>query len=148
MRLRYNYSSETRSKLTLMSQEEYREDQPARTRMSNDISAGPVHISFTGKTPFPARANQNITVPVKVNNIGDGEIEDEKVTLEVRTEGGTTLYNCQGPAQVFDGQRTFNCRLDTSSFNPSPEQTVTIIASADYTYVEDTSTSVRVVGAG
>jgi hypothetical protein len=157
LRLRYNYEAETRSKLTLMSREEYRQNQPARTRMQNDVSAGPLQLSFTGKTPFPVRDNQQITVPVKVNNVGDGDIEDETIRLLVETEGGEVLEECHATAsggyvgkemQVFDGQRTFNCRLNTSSFNPNPEQTVTIIATANYNYVEDTSTSVRVVGAG
>lgn len=149
LRVEYEYESRTRSRMTLMSEDQFRQNRDARAPMSNTIRAGPVQIRFTGLTPFPDRDSQ-LNIPVQVTNVGDGQIKDEQITLTVQTENdGIQLGNCDTVSgTVFDGQRTFNCILDTSNdaFEPAPEETVTLIATAEYTYVEDDTTSVRVIG--
>lgn len=146
LRTTYEYSSETRSELTVMETDLYRsEGRAQRQVMSNTIRGAPVRIRFTGNTPFPERGD-TISVPIRVSNVGDGSIQNDQITLTVEAEGIGTAGDCdERDVTLYQGDREFTCSVPVGSL-AGPQKDVTVIATASYTYVEDDTTRVTVIG--
>jgi len=155
----YAYSTTARSTITLMDEQTYRENSNTRTQMQTSTTAGPVRVSFKGNTPYPDR-DSTVSIPVQVTDVGDGRLaEDDQGTpvitsLEVTVEGeDVTILDRSGSIKIYEGSRQFFAEVDTSQssngdqvFDPSPESSYTLIARANYTYVEQDQTQVTVIG--
>lgn len=155
----YTYSTEARSSITLMDEQTYRENQNSRTQMQSSTTAGPVRISFKGNTPYPDR-DSTVSIPIQVTDVGDGRLAEDAqgtpviTSLEVTVEGeDVTLLDRSGSIKIYEGSRQFFAELDTSQssngnqvFDPSPQSSYTLIAKANYTYVEQDQTDVTVIG--
>lgn len=146
LRTTYGYESETRSSLTVMETDLYRsEGRSQRQKMSNTVRGAPVRIRFTGDTPFPERGD-SISVPIRVSNVGDGSIQNDQITLTVRAEGIGAASDCDTrDVSLYQGDREFTCSVPVGSLT-GPQKDVTVIATASYTYVEDDTTRVTVIG--
>lgn len=152
LRTQYQYSGQSRATLTLIDGDEFRERDTARSFMRNNKQAGPVQIEFRGETPFPDDRDQ-INIPIRVSNVGPGTIVDDTIDgIDVTFEGRSNdpiSSDCQKTDwEVFDGQREFNCQVDTgaSGMDASPELTLTMMANVTYDYRVDRQTNVRVLG--
>lgn len=155
----YTYSTEARSSITLMDEQTYRENQNSRTQMQTDTTAGPIRISFKGNTPYPDR-DSSVSIPLQITDVGDGRLaEDDQGTpvitdLTVEVEGeDVTLLDRSDSIKIYEGSRQFYAELNTGQesngnqiFDPSPESSYTLIARANYTYVEQDQTQVTVIG--
>lgn len=154
LRTHYDYAASSRTSLTVMAEDEYREDSTSRTQVDTEVNAGPVHLRFDVRTPIPA--GRSVNIPVQVTNVGDGEIADGEdsdentvdnaVSVTISRENGDEVCST-GTETVYEGSRTFNCQFDTSDIlSGAPQTSVTLVADADFSYVEDDRTSVTVLG--
>ncbi|MFB6265587.1 MAG: hypothetical protein ABEI07_00710 [Candidatus Nanohaloarchaea archaeon] len=148
LRTTYSYTSRTRSKITVMTRERFR-DAGTPQKMTNDIKGAPIQIRFDGTTPLPSRGG-TVSVPVKVTNVGDGQLKNQRIkSITVKKEGGTGTECTRSGFRLFEGSRTFTCTVSVPALtgnNPVPEKTLTLIAKANYDYVEDDTTTVTIIG--
>lgn len=151
LRTYYNYSASSRATLTVMNQEEYRDDSASRTAVQTEVNAGPVHIRFDVRTPIPA--GRSVNIPVQIRNVGDGELDgiggtDRAISYTVRREGQSgSVCSSDGYETLYEGSRTFNCAFNTNNLlDGAPQTSVTLVAEANFKYMEDDTTSVSVIG--
>ncbi len=150
LRTVYNYSASSRAALTVMNQDEYREDSRSRTAVQTSANAGPVNIRFDVRTPIPA--GRAVNIPVQIRNVGDGELDatggtDRAISYTISREGGGTVCSSDGYETLYEGSRTFNCQFDTAGIlGGAPQTSVTLVAEADFKYMEDNTARVSVIG--
>lgn len=143
----YNYKSTTRSSITLLAQQKYRERSQSRTRMRNNVAGAPVHVKFTGLTPAPDR-DTGPYIDIQMQNVGNGRLQDERVDgLSVRTPDGTDICSWGGGDARIRASRTLSCDLASLDLAEGvDEQSFTLIAEANYTYIEEHPTTITVIG--
>lgn len=163
----YDYTSETRSTLELLSETAWQEQNPSPETMRNEVSAGPVHLRFTSNTPARftqspdnspnagdnAKVTDPISMSVAVSNVGSGDInlnppQLQKLSVWVEGTDGLKKVKSWDAPTIYNGQREFTFDYKPSGPVPSPSRDVTMIANASYKYVERTSTSVQLIGGG
>lgn len=147
LRTSYDYSARTRSRLTVMKEEEFGGANMSREPMDNEIRSAPVEIRFTGRTPWTG-GKSDIVVPLTLENMEDGDIRDP-VNLTVWIEGGPVLQGCSGEITVSGDRKNMMCPIRASQIGLGdlPEKNFALIAEATYTYTDDRETSVSVTGA-
>jgi len=150
LRTIYNYSASSRASLTVMQQDEYREDSTSRTAVSTSVNAGPVHIRFDVRSPIPG--GRSVNIPVQIRNVGDGELTgidgtDQAISYTISRESGDEVCSSDGFETLYEGSRTFNCQFNTANIlNGAPQTSVTLVAEANFKYQEDDTARVSVVG--
>jgi hypothetical protein len=147
LRTRYEYSARTRSKLTVMKEDEFREANMSREPMDNEIRSAPIELRFTGRTPWTG-GKSDIVVPLTLENVGSGDIQGD-VNLTVWIEGGPVLQGCSGEIAVSEDRKNMMCPIRASQIGLGdlPQKNFALIAEATYTYVDDREASVSVTGA-
>jgi hypothetical protein len=150
LRTYYNYSASSRATLTVINQDEYRDDSAARTAVQTNVNAGPVHIRFDVRTPIPA--GRAVNIPIQIRNVGDGELDsfggtDKAISYTISREGSGSICSSDGFETLYEGSRTFNCQFDTSNLlGGAPQTSVTLVAEANFKYMEDDTARVSVIG--
>lgn len=148
----YNYSSSTRTSITVLPKNEYREQKGSRTQVRNRQSNGPVKVSFQGLTPV--RSDEG-TVKLTFSEVGNGKVEDTEgdaklnsVTVKIPSKDDAELCSWSDVRL----SRTLYCNLGQdlpnvdNPFKGNSEMSVGLIATAKYRYEERHDARFSVIG--
>ncbi|MFB6077020.1 MAG: hypothetical protein ABEK12_02730, partial [Candidatus Nanohaloarchaea archaeon] len=113
--------------------------------VSLENTAGPVHARLDMKTPVPVYTGKPLTVPLVVENVGDGTVSGT-VDLSVSAQLPGTFSCPDTTVALFDGSGRVTCTLTPSLAGSRSQGFVRFTLS--YTYEETARTTVTVEGAG
>lgn len=152
-RVKYNYETTARGSFTIVSSREF---EGSGSPITTQTTAGPLSVSIELDSPKPvfqgATGTTQLSVPVRVTNIGDGKVADingEPQPIHViRAEFPNTdraSLECPPTISLFDGTRRVICTatVPTDVF----EQQIAIRLDLSYDYFETQKTSFSVEGA-
>ncbi len=153
----YDYRTTARSSFNVVPRAEQRGTEP----VSVDNTAAPVHASIDFRTPHPVyeeRSRNIASVPITVENVGDGEVSDLTFALSLPNVGDqVTLDGCAGTAPedfprdvtLFDdGTREIVCDINLTALTGRLqfESTVPLQVDLAYRYTEERQTGFTIEG--
>ncbi|MCJ7478679.1 MAG: hypothetical protein MUP63_00685 [Candidatus Nanohaloarchaeota archaeon QJJ-7] len=138
----YKYSTTVAAPFTIVPREDFN---GGNSEVSADNSASPVHASVDMTTPKPVIGDGGveISVPVTIQNIGEGEVDSVNIDASL-PNSDASVSRCGGDVPLYDDRREVICHVSLPSDLVVPETTLNLKMELGYTYTETTATTFKV----